>query len=130
MDSDLLVKTFKFKILSFFYCWNRELLNPLPVDFSSLFVFSSRSSLSSLSMSFPESFGYVCLFDSFIFLFLVSEASILFDFRFLLFSNRNPLMRSQSVKKPRGVIFRPRFLIFLAGSIKNSKLHLILLLTR
>ena len=85
MVSDLLLFTFKFKILSFFYSFFCEQLNPPPVDFSSLFVFSSRSSLSSLSMSFSESFGHVYLFDSLIFLFLVSEASIPLDFGFSIF---------------------------------------------
>ena len=74
-----------FKIFFSFYSFFREDLDPPPVGFCCFFVFSPCSRSSGLSWSFSSSFGHVCLLDSFICLFLVSEASIRFDFRFLLF---------------------------------------------
>ena len=88
MNSNLAFYFFIFKIFFSFYFFFRENLDPPLVGFCCLFVFSPCSRSSGLSLSFSSSFGHVCLLDSFIFLFLVSEAPIPQDFRFLLFLSK------------------------------------------
>ena len=88
MDSDPAFYFSIFKIFFSFYSFFREDLDPPPVGFCCFFVFSPCSRSSGLSWSFSSSFGHVCLLDSFIFLFLVSDAPIPQDFRFLLFLSK------------------------------------------
>ena len=111
MNSDLADKTIIFKIFfSFYFCF-REDLDPPPVGFCCLFVFSPCSRSSGLSLSFSASFGHICLLDSFILLFLVLKASILFNFGFSLFLSKKSFGASRKSKKGLPNHFRASFFL-------------------
>ena len=99
MKSDLELKTFKFEIFfSFYFCF-REDLDPPPVGFCCLFVFSPCSRSSGISWSFSASIGCYCLLGSFIWLFLCSEAPILLDCGFFLFLSKRSFGKISFSKK-------------------------------